>query len=66
LLSDSEYLLVDALRLPLLRVVNDPPRIKRATLIVDRDRVVREIMYPVPDPAANAVHALAAVNKQVA
>ena len=66
LLSDSEYLLVDALRLPLLRVVNDPPRIKRATLIVDRDRVVREIMYPVPDPAANAVHALAAVTKQVA
>lgn len=66
LLSDSEYLLVDALRLPLLRVINDPPRIKRATLVVDRDRVVRETLYPVPDPAANAVHALAAVTKQVA
>ena len=66
LLSDSEYLLVDALRIPLLRFINDPPRIKRATLVVDRDRVVREIMYPVPEPAANAVHALAAVTKQVA
>jgi len=65
LLSDSEHRLVDALRLPLLQVAGHPPRIKRATLIVDRARVVRETMYPVPDPAANAAHALAAVKKRV-
>ena len=64
LLSDSEHRLVDALRLPLLQVPDHPPRIKRATLIVDRDRVVRDTLYPVPDPAADAVHALAAVTKR--
>lgn len=63
LLSDSELRLVDALRLPLLQVADHPPRIKRATLIVDRDKVVRETMYPVPDPASDAARALAAVAK---
>ncbi|MPZ90640.1 MAG: redoxin domain-containing protein [Actinobacteria bacterium] len=66
LLSDSEHRLVDALRLPLFQVAGHPPRIKRATLIVDRDRVVRETNYPVPDPAADAAHALAAVTKRFA
>ena len=65
LLSDSEHRLVDALSLPLLQVAGHPPRIKRATLIVDRDRVVRETMYPVPDPAEDAADTLAAVEKRV-
>ncbi|MGH2774156.1 MAG: peroxiredoxin [Actinomycetota bacterium] len=65
LLSDSGHLLVDALRLPLLQVPGHPPRIKRATLIVDRDRVLLETLYPVPDPAANAAQTLAAVAKWV-
>jgi peroxiredoxin len=62
LLSDSEHRLVNALRLPLLQVAG-PPRIKRATLIVDRRRVVRKVMYPIPDPAANAHEALATVEQ---
>ena len=62
LLSDSEHRLVSALELPLLRV-GGPSRMKRATLIVDRKRVLREIMYPIPDPAANAEQALAAVEQ---
>jgi peroxiredoxin len=62
LLSDSDHRLVNALRLPLLQVAG-PARIKRATLIVDRKRIVREIMYPIPDPAANAQQALASVGE---
>ena len=65
LLSDSEHRLVDALELPLLRV-GGPSRIRRATLIVDRKRVLREVMYPIPDPAANAEQALAAVEQLTA
>lgn len=61
LLSDSRRHLTDALGLPLLHVAGHPPRIKRATLIVDRARLLREVMYPVPDPATNAAGALAAV-----
>jgi peroxiredoxin len=63
LLSDSEHRLVDALGLPLHEVGGQPPRIRRATLIFDSHRVLHEVMYPVPDPAANAQHALAAVEK---
>ena len=61
LLSDARHRLVEALRLPLFEVATLPPRIKRATLIVDRERVLREVMYPIPDPAANATQALASV-----
>lgn len=64
LLSDSEHRLANALRLPLLQV-GGPSRIRRATLIVDRKRVLREIMYPIPDPAANAEQALAAVEQLI-
>ncbi len=60
---DSEH--QRALKLPLLEVAGHPPRIKRATLIVDHERVVREVMYPVPDPGANAAEAMAAVAKRV-
>jgi peroxiredoxin len=63
LLSDSEHRLVEELHLPLLEVLGHPPRIVRATLILDRDRVLREVMYPVPDPAANAADALVLVDE---
>ncbi|MDQ3766858.1 MAG: peroxiredoxin [Actinomycetota bacterium] len=65
LLSDSQHRLVNALRLPLFQAGGQPPRIKRATLIVDGKRVLREIMYPVPDPSANAAHALTAVERLI-
>ncbi len=61
LLSDAGHRLVEALRLPLFEVAGGPPRIKRATLIVDRERILREVMYPIPDPAANATQALASL-----
>jgi peroxiredoxin len=63
LLSDSEHLLVTALDLPLFEIKGHPARIKRATLIVDRERVVRSVMYPVPDPSANARLALTTVEQ---
>lgn len=63
LLSDAQHRLVNLLRLPLLRAAGHPPRIKRATLIVDRKRILREVMYPVADPSANAAHALAAAEQ---
>jgi len=61
LLSDAQLRLVNALRLPLIEVPGHPPRIKRATLIVDRERVLREVVYPVPDSAAHAAQTLIAV-----
>lgn len=63
MLSDAERRLVDAMRLPLLEIPGEPPRIKRATLIVNRTRELREVMYPIPDPGANAVHALETVRR---
>ncbi|MGH2749622.1 MAG: peroxiredoxin [Actinomycetota bacterium] len=63
LLSDAQHRLVDALRLPLLRVAGQPPWIKRATLIVDRARLLRELMYPVADPSANAALALTVIER---
>ncbi|MGH2788407.1 MAG: peroxiredoxin [Actinomycetota bacterium] len=65
LLSDSKHRLVNALQLPLFQVPGHPPRIKRATVIVDRERRLCEVMYPVPDPAANAAHALASVQRLI-
>jgi peroxiredoxin len=61
LLSDAEHTFRDALDLPVFRLPGHPARIKRATLIVDRQRRLRKVMYPIPDPAANAADALAAV-----
>ncbi|MDQ3610039.1 MAG: peroxiredoxin [Actinomycetota bacterium] len=60
-LSDSRLLLVQALRLPTFSVEGQPPRIKRATLIVDREGTLRRLLYPVPEPAADAEVTLAAI-----
>ena len=66
LLSDADHDLVDALRLPLFAADGHPPRIKRATLVIDRERTLRQLMYPIPDPVANAAHALTAVRRLAA
>jgi peroxiredoxin len=63
LLSDAGHDLVAALRLPVLSVAGHPRRIRRATLIAGRDRRLRDVLYPIPDPAANAADALAALDR---
>ncbi|MFF4493057.1 winged helix-turn-helix transcriptional regulator [Streptomyces sp. NPDC001546] len=60
LLSDADLDLVTALRLPTFRAAG-VSRIKRLTLVVDRERVVREVFYPVRDIEASVAAALAAV-----
>ncbi|AZM88596.1 winged helix-turn-helix transcriptional regulator [Streptomyces sp. W1SF4] len=60
LLSDAGLDLVTALRLPTFRAAG-VSRIKRLTLVVDRERVVREVFYPVTDIEAGVTAALAAV-----
>lgn len=60
LLSDAELTLVSALRLPTFRAAG-VSRLKRLTLVVDRERVVRHVQYPVTDVAASVEEALSVV-----
>ncbi|MFD6182721.1 winged helix-turn-helix transcriptional regulator [Streptomyces goshikiensis] len=60
LLSDAEPALTTALRLPTFRAAG-VSRLKRLTLVLDRDRVVREVIYPIRDIEASVTTALAAV-----
>ncbi|MFI5637096.1 winged helix-turn-helix transcriptional regulator [Streptomyces goshikiensis] len=60
LLSDAELALTTALRLPTFRAAG-VSRLKRLTLVLDRDRVVREVIYPIRDIEASVTTALAAV-----
>jgi peroxiredoxin len=50
LLSDSALELAAALRLPTVRVA-DTVRLRRAVFVVDGDRTVRAVRYPVADIA---------------
>ena len=50
LLSDTGMQLASALRLPTLRVA-DQTRLRRVVLVVDAERVVRDVRYPVLDLA---------------
>ncbi|MFJ7260113.1 winged helix-turn-helix transcriptional regulator [Streptomyces globosus] len=59
LLSDAGLTLTTALRLPTFRA--GQIRIKRLTLVVDRERTVREVLYPITDIEASVGAALAAV-----
>ncbi|MFB7667226.1 winged helix-turn-helix transcriptional regulator [Kitasatospora sp. NPDC056138] len=59
LLSDLGLGLTGALRLPTLRAAGTT-RLKRLTLVVDRDRTVREVLYPVTDITASVAAALRA------
>ncbi|MFC8511610.1 winged helix-turn-helix transcriptional regulator [Streptomyces sp. NPDC057257] len=60
LLSDAGLSLIAALRLPTFRAAG-VSRLKRLTLVVDRERVVRDVQYPVTDVAGSVTTALAAV-----
>ncbi|MBW5483559.1 winged helix-turn-helix transcriptional regulator [Streptomyces bambusae] len=60
LLSDADLDLTAALRLPTFRA-GGTSRLKRLTLVVDRDRTVREVLYPIQDIEASVAAALAAV-----
>ncbi|MEU1365949.1 winged helix-turn-helix transcriptional regulator [Streptomyces sp. NPDC005803] len=48
LLSDADLTLAAALRLPTFRAAG-VSRLKRLTLVVDRDRTIREALYPITD-----------------
>jgi peroxiredoxin len=58
LLSDAELALVTALRLPTFRV-GSIDRLKRVTLIVGRDRIVRGCLYPIQDITGSVTDVLA-------
>ncbi|WP_328876230.1 winged helix-turn-helix transcriptional regulator [Streptomyces sp. NBC_00287] len=64
LLSDVDLRLAAALRLPVFRA-GQALRLKRAVLVVDRERVVRQARFPVTDIPAAVREALAVV-RQVA
>jgi DNA-binding HxlR family transcriptional regulator/peroxiredoxin len=57
LLSDDRLELATALRLPTFRA-GGGDRMKRATLVVDDERVVRGVLYPLEDPAGSVEEAL--------
>jgi DNA-binding HxlR family transcriptional regulator/peroxiredoxin len=56
LLSDTGLRVVAALRLPTFRAA-DAERVKRVVLVLDADRTVREVRYPVTDIAATVAWA---------
>ncbi|MEV8307604.1 winged helix-turn-helix transcriptional regulator [Streptomyces flavidovirens] len=60
LLSDADLTLAAALRLPTFRAAG-MSRLKRLTLVVERDRTVRQVLYPVTDIVASVETALATV-----
>ena len=60
LLSDTDLELAASLRLPTFRA-GGGDRLKRLTLVVDRERTVRHVLYPVTDPAGSVAEALALV-----
>ncbi|MFF9346241.1 winged helix-turn-helix transcriptional regulator [Streptomyces sp. NPDC014734] len=60
LLSDAELELAAALRLPTFRAAGTS-RLKRLTLVVDRNRTIREALYPITDIGASVRVALTAV-----
>lgn len=62
LLSDASLELAGALRLPTFRAAGSV-RLKRLTLVVDADRVVREVLYPITDVTGGVEDALAAVGR---
>jgi DNA-binding HxlR family transcriptional regulator/peroxiredoxin len=57
LLSDAELELTTALRLPTFRA-GGTVRLKRLTLVVDAERTVRGVLYPVPDVTGSVEDAL--------
>jgi DNA-binding HxlR family transcriptional regulator/peroxiredoxin len=62
LLSDAALELTTALRLPTFRA-GGTTRLKRQTLVVDRDRVVRATLFPIPDVTGSVEDALRLVRE---
>jgi DNA-binding HxlR family transcriptional regulator/peroxiredoxin len=61
MISDQDLVLATALRLPTFRVAG-LDRLKRLTLVIERTtRTVRQVLYPVTDPAGAIEDALAAI-----
>jgi len=60
LLSDADLALAASLRLPTFRVAG-LDRFKRLTLVVDKTRTIRGVLFPVTDPAASVDEALALI-----
>jgi DNA-binding HxlR family transcriptional regulator/peroxiredoxin len=58
LLSDEELVLTAALRLPTFRA-GGVERLKRMTMVVDPDRVIRGVQFPITDPVRTVDMALA-------
>ncbi|NYD43020.1 winged helix-turn-helix transcriptional regulator [Nocardioides panaciterrulae] len=65
LVSDLDLGLATALRLPTFRL-HGTPRLKRITLVVDRDRVVRGTLFPIRDVTGSVEDALTLVRAAVA
>jgi DNA-binding HxlR family transcriptional regulator/peroxiredoxin len=61
LVSDQDLKLAGALRLPTFRAAG-ADRLKRLTLLVNRDREIREVLYPITDPAGSVDDALRMVD----
>ncbi|MEW1955103.1 winged helix-turn-helix transcriptional regulator [Terrabacter sp. NPDC080008] len=57
LLSDADLELTTALRLPTFRA-GGTTRLRRQTLIVDRERIVRATLFPIPDVTGSVEEAL--------
>ena len=62
LLSDADLELTTALRLPTFRA-GGTTRLKRQTLVVDRDRVVRATLFPIPEVTGSVEDALRLVRE---
>jgi DNA-binding HxlR family transcriptional regulator/peroxiredoxin len=60
LLSDEDLLLTAALRLPTFRAAG-VDRLKRMTMIIDPERTIRSVRFPITDPARTADEAMAMV-----
>lgn len=65
LLSDADLRLTTSLRLPTFRAAG-ADRLKRLTLLLDAERTVRGVLYPVPDPAGSVADALALLDEAAA
>ena len=61
LLSDAEMRLTATLRRPTFRA-DGASTLKRLTLIVDQQRVTRQVLYPIGDAAGAGFDALAAID----
>jgi DNA-binding HxlR family transcriptional regulator/peroxiredoxin len=57
LLSDTDLTLTASLRLPTFRAAG-VDRLKRLTLVIDQDRSIKAVLFPVTDPVASVEDAL--------